>query len=63
VPLQGVLLLATDGLLKYAPEQKIRHLATDANVSVAAAKLVDVARMASGALQDDVAVIVCRRAE
>jgi serine/threonine protein phosphatase PrpC len=63
VALQGVLLLATDGLLEYAPEQKIRHLATDANVSVAAAKLVDVVRMASGALQDDVAVIVCRRAD
>jgi serine/threonine protein phosphatase PrpC len=63
VQYQGVLLLATDGLLKYAPEQKIRHLATDANVSVAAAKLVDVARTVSGGLHDDVAVVVCRRAE
>ncbi|MBL8677732.1 MAG: protein phosphatase 2C domain-containing protein [Myxococcales bacterium] len=63
VQFQGVLMLATDGLLKYAPEQKIQHLATDANVSVAAAKLVDVARTASGGLHDDVAVIVCRRAD
>lgn len=61
--LQGVLMLATDGLLKYAPEQKIRHLATDANVSVAAARLVDVVRTASGTLNDDVAVIVCRKAD
>jgi serine/threonine protein phosphatase PrpC len=60
---QGVLLLATDGLLKYAPEQKIRHLATDANVGVAAARLVDVARLASGALQDDVGIIVCRKVD
>jgi serine/threonine protein phosphatase PrpC len=63
VQLMGVLLLATDGLLKYAPEQKIQHLATDANVSVAAARLTDVVRTASGTLHDDVAVIVCRRAE
>lgn len=63
VPMMGVLMLATDGLLKYAPEQKIRHLATDSNVSVAAAKLVDVVRLASGSLQDDVGVIVCRKAD
>ena len=63
IPLQGVLMLATDGLLKYAPEQKIRHLATDSNVSVAAAKLTDVVRTAAGTLHDDVAVIVCRRAD
>ncbi|MDP3278913.1 MAG: protein phosphatase 2C domain-containing protein [Deltaproteobacteria bacterium] len=61
LPMQGVLLLATDGLLKYAPETKIQHLATDGNVSVAAAKLVDLVRTASGALQDDVGLIVCRK--
>lgn len=63
VPMQGVLMLATNGLLKYAPAHEILRHATELNVSVAAAKLTDVVRTAAGTLQDDVAVIVCRRAD
>lgn len=63
VPFHGVVLVASDGLLKYAPEQKVRHLATDGNVSVAAALLVDLVRTASGALNDDVAVMIARKTD
>ena len=61
VPFHGVVLLASDGLLKYAPESQIRQLATDSNISVAAAKLVDVVRLASGALNDDVSIVLARK--
>jgi serine/threonine protein phosphatase PrpC len=63
VAFHGVVLVASDGLLKYAAEEQIRHLATDANVSVAAAKLVDLVRTASGTLHDDVSLIVVRKTD
>jgi serine/threonine protein phosphatase PrpC len=52
------LLLGSDGLFKYVPHERIRNLSSSVPLAHAAAVLVDAARLPSGALQDDVAVIV-----
>ena len=52
------LLLGSDGLFKYVPHERIRQLATASPVESAAAALIDAARLPSGALQDDVALIL-----
>jgi serine/threonine protein phosphatase PrpC len=57
-PCGGRLLLATDGLVNYAPVDRIRALAMQGSVAEAAAALVDCVRLPSGGLQDDVAVVV-----
>jgi serine/threonine protein phosphatase PrpC len=59
----GTLLLASDGLVKYASPARICELARLANLRQAAEALVDAVRLRSGALQDDVGIILCRRAE
>jgi serine/threonine protein phosphatase PrpC len=56
----GTLLAATDGLLKYAGPEQIAALARGADLNGAARELVDLVRLRSGALQDDVAVVLCR---
>jgi serine/threonine protein phosphatase PrpC len=56
----GTLLLATDGLLKYTSAEKIAEAAPDADLDAAARRLVDLVRLRSGALQDDVGLILCR---
>lgn len=53
------LLLATDGLLKYVKADRICELAR--RPELAGHALVDAARLPSGELQDDVAVILIRR--
>jgi serine/threonine protein phosphatase PrpC len=57
-PCGGRLLLATDGLVNYAPLDQIRALALQGSVAEAAAALVDCVRLPSGGLQDDVAVVL-----
>lgn len=52
------LLLGSDGLFEYVPHERIRDLSNSLPLANAAAALVDAARLPSGALQDDVAVIV-----
>jgi PPM family protein phosphatase len=59
-PPTGTLLLATDGLLKYTGPEKIAEAARDADLDAAARRLVDLVRLRSGALQDDVGLILCR---
>jgi serine/threonine protein phosphatase PrpC len=56
----GTLLVASDGLLKYAAAAKIRELASQPDLDQIPAQLVDAVRLPSGDLQDDVCVIVCR---
>lgn len=56
----GTLLLASDGLIKYAPRDRIAEAAVSGEMESASQSLVDSARMRSGGLQDDVAVILCR---
>ncbi|MFW6189634.1 MAG: protein phosphatase 2C domain-containing protein [Planctomycetota bacterium] len=58
---RGRLLLATDGLLKYAGRASIAETARTGGLQAAAEALVDLVRLGSGALQDDVAVVLCER--
>jgi serine/threonine protein phosphatase PrpC len=57
----GTLLIATDGLLKYAPRGRVAEQARGADLRRAAAALVDLPRLRSGLLADDVAVVLVRR--
>jgi len=61
-PPAGTLLVATDGLLKYSWPQKIcETVRAAAKIDDALPRaLIDLARMPSGGLQDDVAVAVAR---
>lgn len=60
--LAGRLLLATDGLFKYAARARILETVRRAPLEAVCAALLDAARMPSGALHDDVAVIVAEPA-
>lgn len=59
----GTLLVATDGLLKYAPGRRICELARGQVLAAAAQDLIGSVRLRSGGLQDDVAVVLARRSE
>jgi serine/threonine protein phosphatase PrpC len=58
--LAGTLLVASDGLIKYAPAGRICETARG-DLREAAARLIDLVRLRSGALQDDVAMVLGRR--
>lgn len=58
----GTLLVATDGLLKYAPAATICALARGPRLAEAARGLLESVRLRSGKLQDDVAVVLARSA-
>lgn len=59
-PRNGTILLATDGLFKYAPEDPIMDTALMLNMEEAASRLADLARLPSGKLPDDIAILLCR---
>jgi len=54
----GALLLATDGLLKYASPESIIRTRAEYPVELAAQRLIELVRYASGALPDDVTLIL-----
>jgi PPM family protein phosphatase len=54
----GVLLLATDGLLKYTSSQRIVDVCRKHPVETAAKHLIELVRYRSGSLPDDVTVIL-----
>jgi serine/threonine protein phosphatase PrpC len=58
IALSGRLLIATDGLFKYATDRDIAQRAIGVSVSEAVARLIEGVRLRSGALQDDVAIIL-----
>jgi len=58
IAVHGRLLVATDGLLKYAPRAELARCALEDPVEKAVQCLVDSVRLRSGGLQDDVAVAV-----
>ncbi|MFH0900068.1 MAG: hypothetical protein V2A73_05510 [Pseudomonadota bacterium] len=58
--LDGTLLLATDGLHKYAAPTRICDAARSPDLDEIPTRLVDLVRLRSGGLQDDVALVVCR---
>ena len=57
----ATLLMATDGLLKYARRDQIAALTRGSDLQVATHALTDLPRLRSGALPDDIGVILCRR--
>jgi serine/threonine protein phosphatase PrpC len=57
----ATLLLATDGLLKYARRDRIAAIVLGPDLQMAAHALADLPRLRSGALPDDVGMILCRR--
>jgi PPM family protein phosphatase len=56
----GTLLVASDGLLSYAKRDDIARLARGADLAAAAKSLVELVRLPSGQLPDDVSVVLCR---
>lgn len=56
--LGGVLVVATDGLFKYARSDAILAACAAADVSTLAERLVDLPKLRSGAYPDDLAVVV-----
>jgi PPM family protein phosphatase len=57
---QGTLLVASDGLIKYTSPEQIAAAALHPNLDQAARKLIDLVRYSSGALPDDVSVVLAR---
>jgi serine/threonine protein phosphatase PrpC len=60
--LDGTLLVASDGLFKYADWERIGEVALETDIEQAAGHLVDLVRLRSGSLPDDVSVVLCREA-
>lgn len=58
---EAVLLVGSDGLFKYVRRDKITALTRTGTLEQLPGRLVELARLPGGALQDDVAVLVCRR--
>ena len=58
IRISGRLLLASDGLLKYVPHLRIQQLVRTLPLDAVPDALIDAARLPSGALHDDIAVIV-----
>jgi len=51
-------LLGSDGLFKYVDAERIGRLASNLSLESAASELVQAARLPSGRLQDDIAVVI-----
>ncbi len=56
----GTLLVASDGLLRYARPDAIARVATGPDLAAAARELVALVRLPSGEVPDDVAIVLCR---
>jgi serine/threonine protein phosphatase PrpC len=61
--LAGVLVIATDGLFKYAAPDVIARIVRDNAIRAAAQGLVDLVRLRSGKHADDVAVVLVQQTE
>lgn len=60
-PLAGAtLLVASDGLLRHAPPEEIERVASGPDLAAAARQLVELVRLPSGEIPDDVALVLCR---
>jgi PPM family protein phosphatase len=58
---EGTLIVASDGLLRYANRKDIMFVVErDEDVDVIARRLIDLVRLPNDTLPDDVAVVVCR---
>lgn len=56
VPIEGRLLVGTDGLFRYAPPARIAAVANAPSVETGVSELIELVRLGNGRLQDDVAV-------
>ncbi len=56
----GTLLVASDGLFKYASPEGILEAARLPNSEEAASELINAARLRSGSFSDDIAVLLCQ---
>jgi hypothetical protein len=56
----GTLLVASDGLFRYAPTEALVRIANGPVLAAAARELVELVRLPSGELPDDVALVLCR---
>src|SRR5204862_483704 len=56
----GTLLIASDGLFNYAAADRIQGALSEPDLRLVASRLVELVRLPSGALWDDIAVMVCR---
>ncbi|HEY0987022.1 MAG TPA: hypothetical protein VGD80_08220 [Kofleriaceae bacterium] len=54
------LLVASDGLLRYAKRTDILRIASGPDLCTAVHALIDLVRLRNGTLQDDVAIVLCR---
>jgi serine/threonine protein phosphatase PrpC len=59
--LKGTLLVATDGLLKYTSFEKIAAAILATDLDSAANKLIELVRFQSGALPDDISILLARQ--
>lgn len=57
----STLLVASDGLLRYAKQSDIARVASGPDLTVVARGLVDLVRLPTGGLQDDVSIVLCRQ--
>jgi serine/threonine protein phosphatase PrpC len=57
---RGTIVLATDGLVKYASRDRIAAVVRAAPLSALAEDLVSTVRLPSGRLHDDVGIVCCR---
>lgn len=57
-PLDGRLLVASDGLVKYVAHGRLASIAGASSTAGAAAALLDACRLPAGGLQDDVAIVL-----
>ncbi len=55
-----ILLVATDGLLKYSGEEPICDIVRQHDLTEASQRLIDMVRLRSGSLWDDTSVALCR---
>jgi PPM family protein phosphatase len=61
-PLQGTLLVASDGLLKYTSAGRIAEAARSSDLNEVLRKLVGLVRFPSGMLPDDLSILLARNA-
>jgi serine/threonine protein phosphatase PrpC len=61
-PPGSTLLVASDGLWRYTKPRDIARVVRGQPLELAARALVDLARLPSGGLQDDISIVLCRRA-
>lgn len=59
---EGTLLVASDGLLRFAPPEAIARVARGPDLTAAARELVELVRLPSGEVPDDISIVLCREA-